>query len=218
MRSSHTPTNLSGSMLASLALFAFHDHYLAIPEWPSESFTVATDALWSRVEANHFYNASLWREEDLARRRNVPDSEIAKNKRAIDAFNQQRNDVIESIDGWILNRIAYQQPRTDARMSSETPGALIDRLSILSLKIWHMGAQIRRTNAGTDHVSGCRAKHAILCQQRTELGSCFDRLITEIATGDAYFRVYRQFKMYNDPGLNPHLYADASDELTRGVE
>ena len=51
--------------------------------------------MWQAIEANHAHNCILWAEEDLARRRDVPDSEIAANKRAIDANNQKRNDAIE---------------------------------------------------------------------------------------------------------------------------
>jgi hypothetical protein len=73
-----------------------HAEYLLIPSWPNESelkFQLS-NSVFKFIEANHFFNTSLWNEEDLARRKTVSDSEIAKNKRTIDKFNQSRNDFI----------------------------------------------------------------------------------------------------------------------------
>jgi len=161
---------------------------------------------WEFVEANHHFNLSLWDEEDLARRNNVPDSEIAANKRAIDGFNQRRNDAIERIDEILLSELANISLQPGARLNSETAGSMIDRLSILSLKIFHMGLQTERQDASQAHIDTCIAKHARLIEQRGDLAACLDLLLQECREGKAYFKVYRQFKMYNDPTLNPCLY------------
>jgi hypothetical protein len=98
------------------------------------------------------------------------------------------------------------QPRADAWHNSETAGSMIDRMSILALKIFHMDAQTRRTDAEPAHVAACRRKLARLALQRDDLGRCLDTLLERAARGEAFWRVYRQFKMYNDPTLNPYLY------------
>jgi len=168
------------------------------------------DALRQAIEDNHRFNCLLWGEEDLARRRNVSDSEIAKNKRAIDGFNQKRNDAIERIDEELLaNLLSGVACLPESRLSSESPGAMIDRLSILSLKIYHMRLQTQRSDAGRNHTETCAAKLGRLIEQRDDLGTCLDRLLVEAVRGEAFFKIYRQFKMYNDPALNPAIYGES---------
>lgn len=181
---------------------SLHDRAAGAVGWQPNT----SDPLWLAIEENHLHNCKLWAQEDLARRRNVPDCEIAANKRAIDIHNQRRNDAIERIDEHILHRLSGVQRRSNARMNSETAGAIIDRLSIAALKIHHMRLQTQRTDVDRNHVETTRSKLARLLEQREDLGNCFDVLLSEAANGSAYFKVYRQFKMYNDPSLNPALY------------
>jgi hypothetical protein len=200
----------------SAAVTAFHDACLALRSWPAAEAgarsllpadSPGADA-WSWVLTNHRFNCSLWDEEDLARRTQAADAEIASNKRHIDRFNQQRNDAIERIDDALLQLSAGVRRQPSARLSSETAGAMIDRLSILSLKIHHMGLQTRRADVDDGHRVACSAKLQQLASQRADLATCYDRLLGEIADGTGYFRIYRQFKMYNDPALNPALVAE----------
>lgn len=180
---------------------------------------VADDVLgWAKV--NHFYNSSLWAEEDLARRQQALDAEIVANKRAIDRFNQARNDAIERIDEWLLSAlglvdagtIGSPTPRSTqaagARLNSETAGSMVDRMSIMALKIEAMRLQTLRTDVDDAHRSACSERLARLRQQQSDLGDCYDELLADSLAGRAYFKVYRQFKMYNDPRLNPALVAE----------
>ncbi|MEO8145863.1 MAG: DUF4254 domain-containing protein [Betaproteobacteria bacterium] len=187
---------------------AFHDSRHAIAGWAKSGAAVHRSGPWQAIEDNHRYNCLLWDEEDLARRRQVPDAEIAANKRAIDGHNQKRNDAIERIDEQLLNIFSAATKNENARPSSETPGAMIDRLSILSLKIHHMRLQTQRSDVDSAHIKNCVLKLNRLNEQRTDLASCLDRLLAEIPRGEAYFKVYRQFKMYNDPALNPAIYGE----------
>ena len=68
-------------------------------------------------------------------------------------------------------------------------------------------AQTERRDASAAHVAACHEKLARLALQRDDLARCFDALLTCAAQGRAFWRIYRQFKMYNDPSLNPYLYA-----------
>lgn len=188
------------------AIRQFHDACLAQPDWAKSTAARFEDGPWKYIEINHRCNCQLWDEEDLARRRDVPDSEIAANKRAIDGFNQRRNDAIEHINDVLLERLAATPPAADAWLNSETAGSIIDRLSILALKIHHMALQTGRTDVGPEHIASCQGKLARLQEQRTDLEDALDRLLAACAQGRAYFKVYRQFKMYNDPALNPCLY------------
>ena len=195
------------------ALCAFHDADLerdagsaaTVDASSSESLSPSFST-WRWIEANHRCNRLLWDEEDQARRRDVPDAAIAANKRAIDGYNQRRNDAIEKIDEALLERLAGVSLAADAWHNSETAGSMIDRLSILSLKIFHMRAETTRNDATEDHRAACREKLARLELQREDLARCFGTLLANAAAGRAFWRVYRQFKMYNDAKLNPYLY------------
>ncbi|RZL04463.1 MAG: DUF4254 domain-containing protein [Rubrivivax sp.] len=176
--------------------------------------------IWHWITTNHFFNSCLWAEEDLARRITVGDTEIAQNKRAIDRFNQARNDATERVDEILLTDLGLvdaASAQTDApvskvpphaRLNSETAGSIIDRMSIMALKIHAMRVQTQRQDVDAAHRSSSQVKLEKLLQQRADLGACLDELIADTQAGRAYFKVYRQFKMYNDPRFNPALVAE----------
>lgn len=157
------------------------------------------------IDWNHCCNRLLWSEEDQARRTDVPDASIAQNKRAIDRYNQQRNDAIEAIDECLLTSVRAVPTRPDAWLNSETGGSIIDRLSINLLKVHHMRLQAERSDASAQHRGRCADKLERLQEQRHDLLDCLQRLLDGLRDGSCCFRIYRQFKMYNDPALNPFL-------------
>jgi len=191
--------------VASPLLIAYHDARVAAGAKGDAGADGGSDA-WRVIAVNHRNNHLLWDEEDQARRTDVADAAIAANKRAIDRYNQQRNDAIEKIDEALLARIAGVMPAADAWHNAETAGSMIDRLSILALKIHHMHAQTLRTDTTHEHIATCTVKLARLEAQRGDLARCLDTLLARAADGRAFWRIYRQFKMYNDPALNPYLY------------
>jgi len=210
----HDLVQLAGDVVAR------HDAWLAQAGWPTAEPAPQANDLWTWVQVNHRFNSQLWAEEDLARRTTVADGEIAANKRAIDHFNQARNDAIERIDEILLLRLGLvdgESARGDAplskaaagaRLNSETAGSMVDRLSILALKVHAMRAQSERADADETHRSAARARLARLHEQRGDLSRCLAALLADAAAGRAYFKVYRQFKMYNDPRFNPALVAE----------
>ena len=194
-----------------------HDHLLHQADWPQAEPAPPAGELWRWVQANHRNNSLLWAEEDLARRTTVAAAEIAANKRAIDGYNQARNDATERVDELLLlalglvdeasARSAAPQSRVapGARLNSETAGSMIDRLSIMALKLRAMHEQTQRQDVAQAHRDATQAKLDRLLEQRGDLAGCLDALLAETAAGRAFFKVYRQFKMYNDPQLNPQL-------------
>lgn len=155
-------------------------------------------------------NYLLWHEEDKARRTDVDDSMIATVKRAIDGYNQQRNDLIEKLDEAILAEVTAIAPVSDAEaINSETPGSIVDRISITSLKIYHMDEDSRRDDIDAKHRQRSLHRLAVLKLQRYDLYSALRQLLDDYQAGRKRMKLYRQFKMYNDPTLNPEVYRAA---------
>lgn len=156
----------------------------------------------------HQFNYLLWHEEDVARSPDVSDAEIAKVKRAIDRYNQQRNDWIEKLDDWITEDLENKsiRPNENAKLATETPGSAFDRLSIIALRIYHLEEQLERKDIDQAHSDKVRHRLAICKLQRDELSNSLRELLQGIYAGSQLHRTYRQFKMYNDPTLNPYLY------------
>ena len=196
-------------MINAKEIIVLHDHYLSNNDWPEnvELKYQSSNTVYEFIETNHFFNTKLWNEEDLARRQKVSNAEIAKNKRAIDKFNQARNDCIEKIDDFILIAIP-KISEMKGKQNSETLGAIIDRLSILSLKIFHMSLQTKRADATETHKETCKKKLEILIKQRVDLSICFNELLSDCLVGIRHIKQYKQFKMYNDPNLNPQIYSE----------
>ena len=174
---------------------------------PVADFSVAED-FPKLVSKQHQVNFELWHQEDLARDPDVSDSKIASVKRLIDLFNQRRNDLIEQMDQFLLNIINSENVNNNAEteMNSETPGSMIDRLSINALKIYHMDEEIQREDATAQHHEKCVAKLSVLREQREDLAQCLSKLLADLSSGEKRLKVYQQMKMYNDESLNPVLY------------
>ena len=179
---------------------------LATDHWhtPEHPEAEALSPFEGIVLAQHRANFDLWHQEDAARDPLATDTGIAAVKRAIDRLNQRRNDLVEELDSVLLAFIPAQNP--DAPLHSETPGLIIDRLSILALKIFHTAEEAHRTDATEAHRARSADRLSILRTQRDDLAHCLAELWTAILAGDRRFKLYRQLKMYNDPTLNPVLY------------
>lgn len=203
-----TLRDFEGWILFAAQVHNMYDRLLWDLGWPYELERNAV-TLEDHVHQLHFYNSSLWNEEDLARRTAAPPDEIVKNKRTIDRFNQLRNDRIEKIDDLFLSNCSVQETLYQhAHRNSETAGSLFDRASIVSLKIFHMTKQVQRPDVDETHRRLAAERVAILNEQRTDLIESLRWLLEGLSAGTAYFKIYRQFKMYNDPDLNPALIAE----------
>jgi hypothetical protein len=127
-------------------------------------------------------------------------------KRRIDRSNQERTDLVELIDSYFLDRFKDVKVKPDATINTESPAWAVDRLSILTLKIYHMSIEATRTDVTGEHRARCQEKLNVLLEQEKDLSQAIDMLLEEMAEGRKYMKVYKQMKMYNDPSLNPVLY------------
>jgi cell division protein FtsB len=186
-----------------------HLHQQAVTQWHKQEISNPYEGFLHVVCLQHEQNFRLWHQEDIARSPDVSNADLASVKRAIDKFNQQRNDLIERLDDALIERLAAEgvTPWQGARLNSETPGSVIDRLSILSLRLYHMQEQAQRADATKEHIAKVHARLEILHEQHNDLSSSLQELLNDLFAGRKRLKVYRQFKMYNDPTMNPYLYA-----------
>ncbi len=205
-------------MLSADAIVKLHDEmttaWHALPESAEDS--IPADSWLARVARQHRANFDLWHIEDEARAPGATDAQLADVKRRIDRTNQLRNDLAEDLDRALLDWLAPQRlPAQDAPLHSESPGLIIDRLSILALKLYHTREEAERTDCAPGHADRNIARLAILTEQRADLARCLDLMWRETLAGTRRFKLYRQLKMYNDPTLNPAIYRNLQSEPGR---
>ena len=165
------------------------------------------EGLEKLVNDSAVINCYLWHLEDQARAKSFSDKVIANIKRAIDTTNQRRNNKMEEIDAALLVLFKEMRVKTkkNATVNTETPGSVVDRLSIISLKIYHMKEQVKRKDADKEHIAKCKGKVDVLLEQRKDLAGSFDELLTDLKKGSKKLKMYYQLKMYNDPSTNPFM-------------
>jgi hypothetical protein len=189
-------------MLDALQIVHLHDQANAHGHDSHATTPQAASPLQQLILDQHQANFDLWHREDEARNPRADDHAIAETKHTIDRLNQLRNDLAEQID---LALLAEVQPNPASPLHSESPGLIVDRLSILALKVFHTEEQIHRSTP--EHRERNKLRLLVLNEQRQDLAQCLNELWSEVLAGRRRFKLYRQLKMYNDPSLNPVLYS-----------
>ena len=82
---------------------------------------------------------------------------------------------------------------------AETIGTLADKISIIQLKIFHMREQLRRADAAAEHKAACTSRLEVMGVQIKDLEEEMTGLVSDVAAGRVQLKIYRQYKMYNDP-------------------
>lgn len=165
-----------------------------------------TESLEGLLYVKAWIDTVQWHLEDIIRRSDISNEVFIETKRKIDAFNQNRTDTVEKIDDLFFTHFSGVEVKENAKLNSETPAWLLDRMSILELKIYHFGEQTERTDVDEAHKIQVSQKLKVLIEQETDLSIAFNELMLDLTAGDKYMKTYKQMKMYNDPSLNPELY------------
>ena len=181
-------------------------HRDSITRWKQHPLQLTQHGFLRIVEENHAFNYQLWHEEDKARRDDMGSEFVYQAKRNIDHFNQQRNNYMELMDKQLQQDLQPMDPTTNCPVNSETPGMIIDRLSILTLKHYHMAIQTTRSDVDSTHRESCQLKLDLIQNQRNQLLVCLTEFLQAILDKKRTYRLYHQLKMYNDKTLNPELY------------
>jgi hypothetical protein len=198
-------------MLSAGEIVALQDRLTRLWHETAELAPAAAGEWLDLVARQHRANFDLWHIEDAARAPRVTDAELARVKRRIDQTNQLRNDLAEELDRALLEWLAARGlPNPAAPLHSESPGLIVDRLSILALKIYHTREETARKDAPEGHAERNQARLEVLEEQRADLAGCLDALWRDTVGGARGFKLYRQMKMYNDPALNPAVYGDSA--------
>ncbi len=180
-------------------------HIIDTVDQPFENAYNKSDLLEHLLYRKCWIDTVQWHYEDIIRDPEIDPVAALKLKRQIDASNQDRTDMVEYIDGYFLDKYKGVEAKSDATINTESPAWGVDRLSILALKIYHMNEEATRSDASVDHKAACQKKLNILLEQRIDLSTAIDTLLSDIEKGDKYMKVYKQMKMYNDDELNPVL-------------
>ncbi|MFF3172087.1 DUF4254 domain-containing protein [Streptomyces sp. NPDC057900] len=135
----------------------------------------------------HTVNGRLWDTEDRVRGALLSTAQVADCKREIDQLNAERNALAERADE-VLGTLA-DAGCTAAPLHTETLASVVDRLSVLTLRIWHS----ERT-AVRDEVA--RRRVPALLGQREELRAALDSLVSDVVAGNRRLPTPARFKLY----------------------
>lgn len=193
--------------ISEQVIAAWHTHEPQLVDWPTTERLldeiIAADPsgprapIWERLTRRlQLINAYQWHEEDRSRLCGADDSALGAVKRSIDASNRRRVQTIDALDTHLVEVIARAGVTSDqALLHSETPGSIIDRLTVLALKRYHL-AEAAGVPAGT--AAAMQARHAMVAEQFEDLAGCLVRLFAEISSGKVRLKLYRQVKIYRD--------------------
>lgn len=136
----------------------------------------------------HTVNSRLWDAEDHVRGVWLTAVRVADCKREIDQLNAERNALAERADE-ILGALA-DAGHAEAPLHTETLASVVDRLSVLTLRIWHSERALGRDDLA-------RSAIPTLHRQREELCAALDALVADIVSGDRRLPIPARYKLYD---------------------
>lgn len=179
----------------------WHTHEAQLVDWPAAERLLpfapagppnAWEPLAWRLQLVNTYQ---WHEEDRSRAHDAGDAVLAAVKRSIDASNRRRVQTIDALDLHLVEvSVHLGTPSATAALNSETPGSIIDRLTVLALKRYHLAEAL----AGGGDAASLQPRLDTVTEQFDDLADCLARLLDDIAQGRVRLKLYRQVKVYAD--------------------
>ena len=192
----------------------WHRLEAGVDDWESCLATIALDEAegWARTtEKLQLINTFQWHEEDKSREHGAGDNVLGAIKRSIDASNRRRVQTVDRLDDLIYTGLKESGSLNDgATLNSESPASIIDRLSVLALKAYHVNEAHEALTSGSQDALAMQGRLDTLTEQYADLGACLDRLLAGIRAGDVGLKLYRQVKIYKDPETG-QMRADLDD-------
>jgi hypothetical protein len=187
---------LSGKVLVSTLREITLQWIKKLPKKPPASHDNTEDVLVI-IEQLHYYNFMLWDRESKIRKASS-EEDCVRLKREIDTYNEYRNSCVERIDDIVYSIFDLQNKEVtkdlrDMYVNSETVGQIIDKISILTLKILFRKIIRQEENESLKQLK----------MQQSHIVLCFDRFLEYLRNGGAYMPRYRQLKTYEDSDLIP---------------
>jgi len=148
-------------------------------------------------------NKILWNLEDSARLLELGDKHVAEAKENIDVNNQQRNNLIREIDTFLYKLLSIT-PSLPDKFYSESPGMIIDRLSIIYIKL-SVVQKIISIIKEDDLKSEYLDNEKILSGQIKNIGNFLDMYIDKLVKKEVYFEIQQPVKIYNDTRVRKYI-------------
>jgi hypothetical protein len=176
----------------------WHDRERAIASWEDAQRELSAPESADPVHRLVVINTFQWHQEDRSRDLGADDAVLADVKREIDASNRRRVQTIDAIDAWYVTTLDEASLQDAAApLHTESVGSIVDRLSILALKLHHV------------REAGMESRTAVLTEQSFDLADGLDRLQADILAGHLRLKLYPQTKVYRDAATG-RLRADVS--------
>ena len=148
-------------------------------------------------------NKILWDLEGSARLSELGDRHVAEAKKNIDIHNQQRNDLTREIDT-VLHRLLDVSRGVKESFYSESPGMIIDRLSIIFIKLSVVEKIISLIEEDSLRLEYLE-KERILLSQIESLGNFLDLYIERLLRKEVFFEIQQPVKIYNDVRVRKYI-------------
>jgi len=138
-------------------------------------------------------NLRQWDLEDASRDPHASDAKVATAKRTIDHLNLDRHHLVEEIDAHIT---ASLDQSATAALATESPGMVLDRLSVLVIRR-------ARTAEASFRDETYAARLSALDAMVASLSGALDGYLHELRVGTRRFVAYEHLKLYSTGPFPP---------------